>query len=53
MSRRSRRSDPPLPTPPDTRDLLTTLEATLANLRAFTERLQVATVETRDGDTDQ
>lgn len=43
MTNRHRAPDPPLALINETTDLLLTLEATVTNLREFTERLQQAT----------
>ena len=42
--------DPPPELARETRDLLITLEATVINLRQFTERLRAATAEHEDED---
>lgn len=50
MSQRRRIPDPPANLARETQDLLITLEATVINLRQFTERLRQATADHAEGD---
>lgn len=52
MNRR-RLPEPPAELARETYDLLITLEATVINLRQFTERLRTATAEQADTETEQ
>jgi hypothetical protein len=52
MNRR-RLPEPPADLTRETQDLLITLEATVINLRQFTERLRAATTEQADPETEQ
>lgn len=48
MNQRRRLPEPPVALAGETLDLLITLEATVINLREFTERLRAATVTEAD-----